>query len=290
MYKNFENVKNKLACGTFPRFSAATFSVILRRYSLLEVLGRRIHNVIAKAMSICVAFGNKVMDTRLPQPAGCGDKYDACSVGRSMIEMLGVLAIVGVLSVGGIAGYSKAMEKFKVNKLVEEYTSLMFGLMEHMDNFSPLRAEGEYQERYYLAETIQELNLLPAGWKVAGKQGVRDSAGNFAYTFVRSKHLTFDLQLGAADDSSGYRIIQTFSSKLCFELFNNLLKPLHSSLYYAGLWKNKSAGYGYYGDKYCGDSEKKCLNEATLAEMQNICNSCSVKKENCILVWEMDNI
>ena len=199
-------------------------------------------------------------------------RNDICSVGRSMIEMLGVLAIVGVLSVGGIAGYSKAMEKFKVNKLVEEYTSLMFGLMEHMDNFSPLRAEGEYQERYYLAETIQELNLLPAGWKVAGKQGVRDSAGNFAYTFVRSKHLTFDLQLGATDDSSGYTIIQTFSSKLCFELFNNLLKPLHSSLYYAGLWKNKSAGYGYYGDKYCGDSEKKCLNEATLAEIQNIFN------------------
>ncbi len=36
--------------------------------------------------------------------------------GRSMIEMLGVLAIIGVLSVGGIAGYSKAMMKFKINK------------------------------------------------------------------------------------------------------------------------------------------------------------------------------
>ena len=35
--------------------------------------------------------------------------------GRSMIEMLGVLAIVGVLSVGGIAGYSKAMRMYKSN-------------------------------------------------------------------------------------------------------------------------------------------------------------------------------
>jgi type II secretory pathway pseudopilin PulG len=34
--------------------------------------------------------------------------------------MLGVLAIVGVLSVGGIAGYSKAMNKFKTNKLIEQ--------------------------------------------------------------------------------------------------------------------------------------------------------------------------
>ena len=38
--------------------------------------------------------------------------------GRSMIEMLGVLAIIGVLSVGGIAGYSKAMMKYKVNKTI----------------------------------------------------------------------------------------------------------------------------------------------------------------------------
>ena len=40
--------------------------------------------------------------------------------GRSMIEMLGVLAIVGVLSVGGIAGYSKAMTKFKINKIIDQ--------------------------------------------------------------------------------------------------------------------------------------------------------------------------
>lgn len=40
--------------------------------------------------------------------------------GRSMIEMLGVLAIVGVLSVGGIAGYSKAMAKFKTNKVIDQ--------------------------------------------------------------------------------------------------------------------------------------------------------------------------
>lgn len=32
--------------------------------------------------------------------------------GRSMIEMLGVLAIIAVLTVGGIAGYSKAMQQW----------------------------------------------------------------------------------------------------------------------------------------------------------------------------------
>ena len=47
---------------------------------------------------------------------------DVPQYGRSMIEMLGVLAIIGVLSVGGIAGYSKAMHKYRVNKAIEQIT------------------------------------------------------------------------------------------------------------------------------------------------------------------------
>ena len=50
------------------------------------------------------------------------------SLGRSMIEMLGVLAIIGVLSVGGIAGYSKAMMKFKINKTAEQISQIVTNL------------------------------------------------------------------------------------------------------------------------------------------------------------------
>ena len=39
--------------------------------------------------------------------------------------MLGVLAIVGVLSVGGIAGYSKAMTKFKINKTADQISQIV---------------------------------------------------------------------------------------------------------------------------------------------------------------------
>jgi len=45
--------------------------------------------------------------------------------GRSMIEMLGVLAIIGVLSIGGIAGYSKAMGKHRVNKSIDQITQIV---------------------------------------------------------------------------------------------------------------------------------------------------------------------
>ena len=45
--------------------------------------------------------------------------------GRSMVEMLGVLAIIGVLSVGGIAGYSQAMSKFKVTKTTDQIQTMV---------------------------------------------------------------------------------------------------------------------------------------------------------------------
>ena len=39
--------------------------------------------------------------------------------GRSMVEMLGVLAIIGVLSVGGIAGYSLSMRRHRANGVAD---------------------------------------------------------------------------------------------------------------------------------------------------------------------------
>ena len=38
--------------------------------------------------------------------------------GRSMVEMLGVLAIIGVLSIGGIAGYTMAMNRYRANEVL----------------------------------------------------------------------------------------------------------------------------------------------------------------------------
>ncbi len=50
--------------------------------------------------------------------------------GRSMVEMLGVLAIIGVLSVGGIAGYSLSMRRHRANGVadtVAKYALVAYG-------------------------------------------------------------------------------------------------------------------------------------------------------------------
>ena len=59
--------------------------------------------------------------------------------GRSMVEMLGVLAIIGVLSVGGIAGYSKAMNKYKINKTTDQVSMLVANIR------TLFSSQGDYQ-------------------------------------------------------------------------------------------------------------------------------------------------
>ncbi len=45
--------------------------------------------------------------------------------GRSMVEMLGVLAVIGVLSAGALKGYSAAMFKYKMNQTIETYNQVL---------------------------------------------------------------------------------------------------------------------------------------------------------------------
>ena len=51
--------------------------------------------------------------------------------GRSMVEMLGVLAIIGVLSIGGIAGYTLSMRRHRANQVVDilnKYALIAYGI------------------------------------------------------------------------------------------------------------------------------------------------------------------
>ena len=75
---------------------------------------------------------------------------------RSMVEMLGVLAIIGVLSVGAIAGYSKAMMKYKLNKQAEQLNQLVNAVSQYhvqiqIDSESPIS----------LVPIFKKLNVIP---------------------------------------------------------------------------------------------------------------------------------
>lgn len=54
--------------------------------------------------------------------------------GRSMVEMLGTLAIIGVLSVGGIMGYSYGMDKWRANETINDISLRAVDLTNQLSN------------------------------------------------------------------------------------------------------------------------------------------------------------
>ena len=199
-----------------------------------------------------------------------------------MIEMLGVLAIIAVLTVGGIAGYSKAMEKFKINKVIDDFNMLVMNILEHRDSFEKL---GNTKTQYQLTDTIYAMNLVPASWKQLSSSYLEDSMGNWLNIYVRNnssgsyKGIVFDYNLGGLSvDEDGHNFSESFNNKLCFELFNTVIVPLHHVFKRGRIYPNDS--YIYYGDAYCDGQITPCLKDLTLSRIKGMCNSCS-KTERC---------
>ena len=76
--------------------------------------------------------------------------------GRSMIEMLGVLAIIAVLTVGGIAGYSKAMQQWKMDKWKAQITDIIFALKDVYKNEKNFGSNGAN-----LLPFLKEIGAVP---------------------------------------------------------------------------------------------------------------------------------
>ena len=81
--------------------------------------------------------------------------------GRSMIEMLGVLAIIGVLSVGGITGYTKAMFQYKINKDIEIITQTVTNMQ---TLFSAQTGNCKYTGGRYSADEDEDVEYSCCGY------------------------------------------------------------------------------------------------------------------------------
>ena len=211
-------------------------------------------------------------------------RNDICSVGRSMIEMLGVLAIVGVLSVGGIAGYSKAMMKWKINKMIEDYTMLMTGLMEYQESL--FKTYADYDNRF-LAQFIIDAKLVPETWKQENEYSINDSLGNRITPYVDTKETGATFTADIYIVPNGINKDSEYAYQLCMALAKDVVYPIAANMGYASLFITNDAitnrsGYMVYANS-CSDAELnrvKCLSEMTLSEISTICKSC-IKKDSC---------
>ena len=78
--------------------------------------------------------------------------------GRSMVEMLGVLAVMGVLSIGGVAGYRYAIDKMNANDIINEVrkravTASQQRILGHDINLSEYGDNGRIKGLYDVAVT-----------------------------------------------------------------------------------------------------------------------------------------
>ena len=195
----------------------------------------------------------------------------ANSLGRSMIEMLGVLAIIAVLTVGGIAGYSKAMEQFKVDKAVSEYSYLIQGLLEHLKDLQNVSKPNEGDIQYGLTSVVEAESLVPETWEKISNHNYNDPYGNLIRIFSRSQTLVIDMYLGGYSDlDDGTQASLSFSPKFCSALMQDVVQPLASVLNKA--WFTN--GNEYMGDAYCSESTL-CIRNISLREINNVCNYCT---------------
>ena len=203
-------------------------------------------------------------------------------VGRSMIEMLGVLAIIAVLTVGGIAGYSKAMEKWKVNKLLSEYSMIIFGSMTYLEQIQNLTYDGQGDVKIDATAFLQSLDLFPQSWNIKNNTYDNDtphifidSYGNWGRIYSRNHKYTFTLVLGGLTKSDEGYYAANYSPLLCTQLTENLAKPLSSVLYDLLLWRSKAESYRLYGSNYCNGQDRQCLSQTPLTAIHQYCSNCN---------------
>ncbi|MBO5038875.1 MAG: hypothetical protein J6C85_05415, partial [Alphaproteobacteria bacterium] len=200
---------------------------------------------------------------------------------RSMIEMLGVLAIVGILSIGGISAFQKAMTKHKINQTTEEFSQYITEILRYSADFRKMHKNNTSTQFVGIAGASEF--FLPTKWIRKGSY-LYDSMKNEIWPSIRN-----DL-MGPTRKFLNLGYTLTYGknkSDLCVALYN-LSQSYTDSIYKVSVYHIKGDGgdfaYMAMGNIYC-TSGKKCLKDITPTEMVNNCQLCMEDDKGCSFVF-----
>ena len=201
--------------------------------------------------------------------------------GRSMVEMLGVLAIIGVLSVGAIAGYSKAMMKYKLNQHAVAVNMLINNVLSIKDKLQ------HTDELTFYGTLLYKMNLLPDGIEYIRDNLLQDK-------WFKGDSWVYYYNFQAPRDHFGGIGFRVPPSAQGAEICRNIAlaaKENAANLYYIAMQKefsdtNKDVEYQgiLYGDAYCTSSQN-CLRYLDLNKIDNMCNHCNEKGCVQYVIW-----
>ena len=192
-----------------------------------------------------------------------------CEKGRSMVEMLGVLAIIGVLSVGAISGYSKAMMKYKLNRQTEQIGSILDYVTLYNDeldreNFTSLN----------LVRLFQKIGAIP-------QEMIKPEHPSYIYDIFDNRIFIYHNKESNGIQYFSLEIsIGSYSYNVCLNLFQ--MAKLRSAFLWQTLFSkttidSTSSQFAnrVFGDDYCVNN---CLKDLTLEKMRDLCNVCDDTK------------
>ncbi len=197
--------------------------------------------------------------------------------GRSMVEMLGVLAIIGVLSVGAIAGYSQAMGKYRANKTINDYNQLIMGILEHRNDYLQL------PRGTHIISYLRKQDLIPSDFKRIDETAFSDLLKNKTRIWAQGDSIILEIYFALVESEA--------NMEACNFLIRDLFYPLRDSIESVGLWRGYNAdgvaGSGYknrfYGEKNC-TKDVQCLKDLTAARIQEHCGQVCESGRNCSVV------
>ncbi len=191
--------------------------------------------------------------------------------GRSMVEMLGVLAIIGVLSVGAIAGYSKAMFKYKLNKYAESTNMFINNFIQIKDSLNQ-----ENETITYYPKILDKLGLIPDGMRYVSEQYIQDVFGNNIMA-------QYDKRISTYNFDHAILIFENVTDRP--EICKTLLEIAKENSF--AIWQAYLLSYSsgstrigtLYGDKFC-TSSVKCLRNLSLNDIETLCYTYKNSDEN----------
>ncbi|MBO5039195.1 MAG: hypothetical protein J6C85_07075 [Alphaproteobacteria bacterium] len=204
--------------------------------------------------------------------------------GRSMIEMLGVLAIVGVLSVGGIAGFNRAMFTYRQMSLMTELAEFIRDVMAYREEWRKLAvSSGASDAGVRIEEQIGMMGILPKNWSYE-KFSIYDSSNRCITARVEQTGLVINYPLSNGNKRSKSDVRYT-----CRLLFERVALPYRDMITLLWIHKYGESGSGsggrFMGEGYCS-SDKNCLSAVTLSDIIEFCET-SIVDEHSTFVFRM---
>ena len=194
--------------------------------------------------------------------------------GRSMLEMLGVIAIVGILSIGGITGYNKAILRYKTNKQAEQLRTL-FNVISIYKN--ELKLNDGSTGMFYLVPYLKNFNDLPDDMFIKNSNAQIQDIFGTKYSVYHHNTGYIGILTRLKNNNSDVAV--------CRNLYI-IAKEFHDSISNIQIITDYTSHLSQvWGDKYC-NKNNKCLINLKVNEVDSLCRVC-MDSNNCILyiIW-----